>query len=594
MALVATAIGIYDQSGGTTITLSRADIFNGATPKAAIVTAVSGISYAYNTSIDKLAYSYGAVVSRNGGRAMGCGIVANDGANPSATREVTSDSNPITIPNTGGTNIEAMMSGQLVADGITFTKTGSWRNTSNDVAIEVILLGGDDFDAWIPGSLITSQNVQKNIPFLPNAATYFGTGSNDGLPVFQTNAGLCSGFIVDKGDGNAEAMSRAYSAKNDNTSTPRGQAYGRIDDNLFFSYITMSPFQRVNLATHVDFAQDDLGNNPVTYEHNYTLSAYQSSTLFMCALYMKFDNEDVALSTINLPTTTGTFTKSNYGFDPAVSKIMGNTGITAYNTDAYNTDTSGFYWDWNIEGSGYSTNCKNQRTSPTNTSTLSYLGYLYGDNSVNSGTSFEGSTAQRITGGFSVDFTSVTGSTGYTIGIAMGTPAEGGLNIALGSDTADKVYLGATEVSGAYLGSDSIGSAGGGWRTIYSDPDPASNVGDWTGRNTTVTAEVDGLRILQTAAGFASGVLEITTEVGKDYRVTWNMASITQPSVSAIISDAAASGGTNLSSGIFVTQNGGPYTLTFKAISTLSEFQIVSVFDTFYETLADITVEEMD
>ena len=176
----------------------------------------------------------------------------------------------------------------------------------------------------------------------------------------------------------------------------------------------------------------------------------------------------------------------------------------------------------------------------------------------------------------------------------MGTPAEGGLNIALGSDTADKVYLGATEVSGAYLGSDSIGSAGGGWRTFYSDPDPASNAGDWTGRNTTVTAEVDGLRILQTAAGFASGVLEITTEVGKDYRVTWSMASITQPSVSAIISDAAASGGTNLSSGIFVTQNGGPYTLTFKAISTLSEFQIVSVFDTFYETLADITVEEMD
>ena len=125
MALVATAIGIYDQSGGTTITLSRSDIFKGATPKAAIVTAVSGVSYLYNTSISRLAYSYGAVVSRNGGRAMGCGIVANNGANTSATREVTSDSNPITIPNTGGTNIEALMSGQLVADGITFTKQGA-------------------------------------------------------------------------------------------------------------------------------------------------------------------------------------------------------------------------------------------------------------------------------------------------------------------------------------------------------------------------------------------------------------------------------------------------------------------------------------
>tara|TARA_R110002012_G_scaffold14180_1_gene59273 strand:- start:2153 stop:3934 length:1782 start_codon:yes stop_codon:yes gene_type:complete len=593
MALVATAIGIYDQSGGTTITLSRADVFNGATPKAAIVTAVSGVSYSYNTSIDKLAYSYGAVVSRNGGRAMGCGIVANDDNNTSATREVTSDSNPITIPNTGGTNIEAMMSGQLVADGITFTKTGSWRNTSNDVAIEVILLGGDDFDAWIPGSLITSQNVQKSIPFLPNAATYFGTGSNDGLPAFKTNSGLCSGFIVDKGDGNAEAMSRAYSVLNDNTSTPRGQAKGRIDDNLFFSYITINPNQRVNQATHVDFAQDDLGNNPVTYEHNYTLSNYQSSTLFMCALYMKFDNEDVALSTINLPTTTGTFTKSNYGFDPAVSKIMGNTGITAYNTN-FNTDTSGYYWDWSIEGSGYSTNCKNQRTSPTNTSTTSSLGYLYGDNSVNSGTSFEGSTAQRITGGFSVDFTAVTGSTGYTIGMAMGTPAEGGLNIALGSDTADKVYLGATEVSGAYLGSESIGSAGGGWRTFYSDPSPAQNESDWRGGTAGTLSQVaGGILWTCTLAGIGAPSFSFTTIVGKDYKITvaTGTGSI---SVSTAVQDLTGTA-YSLAPNDLLGAGGDSATITFKATSTstlLSLVAVVSVSDTIL--IDSLLIEEMD
>ena len=580
MALVATAIGIYDQSATTTITLSRSDVFDGATPKAAIVTAITGSPSTYNTQLAPLRYSIGAVA---GSRALGCGVVSFNNSSPSNARRIASDSNPIIIPGgSSSTQFGMKMSGALVANGVTLTKTGTWASTQ-DLSIQVILLGGDDFDAYLPSGFVSSTTVNKSIPFLPNAAMVFGCDIPDDGNSYGSGI-ISQGFIVDKDDGLEEGMARQLDIfDNSGTATK-----SNINTNEFYGNLGGSLSNRM---THVSFAEDDLGNIPVTYEHNYTTSN-NSSTPHYCPLYMKFDNEDVSLGEITLPTTTGLFTKNNYGFDPAVISIMGNTGVTAYNTIANNAN-SGNSWDWRVEGSANTTEFVNkQSSSPSDTWSKSVLGAFAGINFGSGATSFEGVTAQRITGGFSVDFTEVTGSAGYTIGIAMGTPAEGGLNIALGGDTAEKAYLGSTEVSTAYLGSDSVGGVGG-WRTIYSDPNPASSASDWTGRNTTVTAEVDGLRILQTAAGFASGVLEITTVVGKDYRITWNMASVTQATVQAIASDSAASGGTPLTNGMFVTQNGGPYTLTFKAISTLSEFQLVSVFDAFYETLADITVEEM-
>ena len=579
MALVATAIGIYDQSGGTTITLSRSDIFNGATPKAAIVTALGGNNYAYNADINQMRYSIGAVTDS---AALGCGIVSFNNVYPANARRIASDSNPIIIPSDISTTFGMKMSGTLVSDGITFTKVGTWAS-SGDLAIQVILLGGSDFDAYLPSNFVSSTTVNKDIPFLPNAAMVFGCDIPDGNSV--ASGVLSQGFVVDKGDGSAEEMSR----RTDFFTTTAPTSKISISNNEFYANIGGATS---NIMTHVDFAQDDLGNNPVTYEHNYT-TANSTSTPYYCPLYMKFNNEDVGLQAITLPTTTGVFTKSNYGFNPAVINILGNTGTTAYNTSEQNNNT-GNSWDWCVEGSGYTSQFNNRNSvNPTETYTKASLGTLLGFKDGGGATSFEGSTTQRITGGFSVDFTSVTGSTGYTIGMAMGTPAEGGLNIALGSDAADKVYLGATEVSGAYLGSDSIGSAGGGWRTFYSDPSPAQNESDWrAGTSGTLSQVAGGILWTCTIAGVVGTTFDFTTVTGKDYRLTITIGA-GSVLVNNVVQDTTGTA-VDLADTVLINAGGGSATMTFKAIgnsTTLTVFTFAAVGATIL--IDSLLIEEM-
>ncbi len=579
MALAATAIGIYDQSGGTTITLSRPDVFDGATPKAAIVTAVGGADYEYNINSPNMRYGIGAVTASE---ALGCGIVSFDNETPNSnSRRKVSNSNPIIIPGgSSATTFGMKMSGVLGTDGITFTKVGTWAS-SGDLAIHVILLGGDDFDAYLPSDFVTSTSVNKGVPFLPNAAMVFGCDIPDNGNSYGSGV-LSQGFVVDKGDGAAEAMSRRIDVW-DNSTIKTG-----VEINVDQFYGSIGGSNAYNRMTHVSFTQDDLGNNPVTYEHNYT-TAGVSNTPYYCPLYMKFDNDDVSLEAITLPSSTGTFTKSSYAFNPAVVSIMGNTGTTTYNSVESNAN-SGNTWDWFVEGSGYTTEfISRDGIDPTSTWDTAALGVLKGTKFGGGATSFIGANAQRIDSGFSVDFTSVTGSTGYTIGIAMGTPVEGGLNIALGSDSSQGLYLGSQQVTTAYLGSVSVGGVGG-WRTLYSDPDPASDTSVWRGTNSTITSVTDGLEVTHIATGFAFTIFDSTVVVpGKDYRVTIVTGS-GDGSTSLALQDTS---GTNLTAGISCPPNSTTQ-ITAKALDTGLQVILISSLNAGQKYLMEsVLIEEM-
>jgi len=510
MAIVGSVIGSFDPADAS-ITLTRGDLFDGATPTAAIITVVQNMqgTDGYNANLTGIGRGVGAITSST---QWSCGASLENGtANQEAYRRQ-QNGTVVSIPAyaTGVSSFTALMTGSLVADGITLTKSGTWvsEGGSGDVFIEVTLLGGDDFSAWIPsGSFVTSQTRVGGIPFRPNMGFFAGIGASD-TGDSQSFHFLSQGWVFDNGVAAHNECARISLAKPAST---EGDSRVEMLSANFYSTMT-GVGALLDTASHTDFDTD--GGN---FEHNYTTSNANDFTF--CPLYMRFDNEDCSVGQLTLPSSTGTFSSTGYGHDPAVAKVIGNSRIEAYDTN-YGGTASGNDFDWTIEGSGSSISTFNKEAAITITCrTRLSLSACYSIGETDSD-GFRSYAPQRITDGFSMEMTQIALHAKPSFVVTLGTPAEGGLNLALGSSSSSKAYLGSTEVTAAYLGSQNLGGVSG-WRTLYSDPDPASDASVWRGTNSTITSVTDGLEVTHIATGFAFTIFDSTVVVpGKDYRVT--------------------------------------------------------------------------
>ncbi len=576
MAIVGSITGIYDTSAGTPLTLTRSDLFEGATPKAALISyfQVNQGGGDYNTPAPGISYGYGAVAIQLGGdRQWAMGIQNTDDEASTDTAKVIKWGAAVVIPlNT--TSYNAEMTGDLVANGITLTSAGTWSGTGN-IVFEVTLIGGSDVSAYIPPtSLSTSQTRQGSIPFRPNLAMYGQCRVGNDDP--DTHAILSQGFVFDNGVDTPVQRTRMISYQN-GQSNAIGSSMIRND--CFSGTLFNATFN--NKMVHTDFDTD--GGN---FEHNFSTS----STLDFDgwgALYLRFDDEDVALVDIDLPRSTGSFTKDDYGFNPSVTKVWGDSSVAAFNTAYSDVGRAGESFEWTIEGSGKSVSLyQDNGSDPTDNNTRMVLGALdsIGDPATDG---YRGTGAARVEGGFSAEFSQVSDLTLKTFSLALGTaPASTGLNINLGSTQITKAYLGSTEISSAYLGSTSLGG-GSAYSTLYRDSDPAQDEGDWTPLRATLSQESDGIRATGTTAGIWSMILPITTEVGKSYRITYTTGAETfapnaalQDSVDDVV--------------LIPTGFAEDDTHTFTAIGTTTNFALIGIGSGAYFTLASVLIEEMN
>tara|TARA_R110002012_G_scaffold156209_3_gene317088 strand:- start:16481 stop:18208 length:1728 start_codon:yes stop_codon:yes gene_type:complete len=575
MAIVGSITGIYDTSAGTPLTLTRPDVFEGATPKAALISyfQVNQGGGDYNTAAPGISYGYGAVAVQSGGdRQWAMGIQNTDAEASTDTAKAIKWGVAVVIP-LNATSYNAEMTADLVANGITLTTAGTWSGTG-DIVFEVTLIGGTDVSAYIPPTgLKTSQTRQGGIPFRPNLAMYGQCRVQNNDP--DTSAILSQGFVFDNGVDTPVQRTRMLSYQN-NQANAVGSSMIRND--CFSGTLFTTAFN--NKMVHSNFDTD--GGN---FEHNFSTS----STLDFDgwgALYLRFDNEDVALVDIDLPRSTGSFTKDDYGFNPSVTKVWGDSSVQAFNTAYSDVNRAACPFEWTIEGSGKSVALYQDNASdPIDNNIRMVLGALHsiGDPDTDG---YRGTGAVRAEGGFSAEFSQVSDLTLKTFSLALGTSrAATGLNINLGSTQVTKAYLGSTEISAAYLGSTSLG--GGAYSTLYRDSAPAQDEEDWTPVLSTLSQESDGIRGTGTTAGLWNITLPITTEVGKSYRITYTKGAETFAPTAALLDsvDDASLVPTGFAADV-------PH--TFTAIGTTTNLSLLGLGLGAYFTLASVLIEEMN
>ncbi len=584
MAIVGSITGIYDTSGGTPLTLTRSDLFEGATPKAALISyfQVNQGGGDYNTPAPGISYGYGAVATQIGGdRQWALGIQNTEGVGSTRTNKVIKWGVAVALPD-NGFSYNAEMTGDLVANGITLTTAGTW-NASGDIVFEVTLIGGSDVSSYIaPTSLKTSQIRQGSIPFRPNLAMYGQCQVQNNDP--DPHALLSQGFVFDNGVDTPVQRTRMLSYRD---SQINAVGSSMIRNDCFSGTLFASTFR--NKMMHSNFDTD--GGN---FEHNFTTGTTQDFDGWG-ALYLRFDNEDVALVDIDLPRSTGSFTKDDYGFSPAVTKVWGDSSVQGFNTAYSDVGRTGEAFEWTIEGSGNSVALYQDNTSdPTDNNTRMVLGALHsiGDPATDG---YRGTGASRVEGGFSAEFSQVSDLTLKTFSLALGTaPAPSGFSINLGSTQITKAYLGSTEISAAYLGSTSLGGAGDGWSTFYNDPSPAQNESDWrAGTSGTLSQVAGGILWTCTIGGLVGTSFDFTTVEGKDYRltVTTGAGSV---STNTVVQDTTGTA-VALSDTILLGTGGGSATYTFKAIGTSTTLSLVIIGAVSDTILIDsLLIEEMN
>jgi len=579
MAIVGSITGSFDPADST-VTLERPDLFSGATPKAAIVTVVQELqgTNSYNQNLTGIGYSLGAITSAD---QWACGISSEDNVGSQNALRRAMNSGVVIIP-FGYQTPSAYMTGSLVADGITLTKAGSWRAVSGsaELFIEVTLLGGDDFSAWIPsGSYVDSGTRVGNIPFRPNLAM-FGSISHDDENTNETSLSLSHGWVFDNGVDAGQARARIIKA-DDNASAGDSEVF--MSASRFTGDIDNTSTIR-NLADHTNFDTD--GGN---FEHNYTVDVYSASSFKFLPLYMRFANEDCGLSQARLPAGTGTYTKTGMGHRPSVVKVYGNSAASAYTT-VFNGDASGNNFDWTIEGSGLTVSQWNEDAAdPIDCNTRFDFGVCnsFDDTATNG---YKAYAAHRTDDGFTMEVTQVGGVRSYAFVVSMGTPAETGLNMYLGSDPVSRIYLGSTEVSSAFLGTDNVGSTA--WESVYSDPSPAQNEGDWDeGTTANLTQDAGGILWTATGTGIIGPSLDFTTVAGKDYRLTLATGA---GGIASTLAVTDVAGSEVLTASPTLSAGVDSATLTFRALSTSSRISLVtvpSVSDTI--RIDNIRIEEL-
>ncbi len=582
MALVGSVVGSFDPSDSS-VTLKRVDLFDGVTPTAAIVTVVQEMqgTSSYNGKLTGIGWGVGAITSAD---QWACGVSLEDASANQVANRRQQNAVTVIIPSygTGAGEYSAQMSGALVADGITLTKSGTWINEggSGDLFIEVTLLGGDDFSAFIPsGSLVTSQTRVGGIPFRPNMGFFAGVGSATASSSVSMSI-MSQGWVFDNGVDTHNECAR-ISTSLDSSAT--GDSRVEMLSANFYSTMTGVGALKDTIS-HTDFDVD--GGN---FEHNYTTADPIDFTFL--PLYMRFDNEDCSVGEITLPSSTGAFSSTGYGHDPAVAKVMGNSAIVAYDTN-YSGTASGNNFHWTIEGSGSTVSTWNDEARATiDCHARLDLGTCVSYDDPDTG-GFRSTEVARIADGFSMEMTQIAVSGKPAFVVTMGTPSTG-LNINLGSTQIATAYLGSTEVSSAYLGSTSLGGAGG-WRTFYSDPSPAQNESDWrAGTSGTLSQVAGGILWTCTIAGIVGTSFEFTTVEGKDYRltVTTGAGSV---STNSVVQDATGTA-VNLADTVLMGAGGGSATITFKAIGASTTLSLV-IFGAVSDTILidSLLIEEMD
>ena len=583
MAIAGSVVGSFDPTDSS-VTLKRTDLFAGVTPTAAIVTVVQEMQGTndYNLNLTGIGWGVGAITSAD---QWACGVSLEDASSNQVARRRQQNAVTVCVPSyaTGAGEYTALMTGALVADGITLTKSGTWidEGGSGDLFIEVTLFGGDDFSAFIPsGSLVTSQTRVGSIPFRPNLGFFAGIGSATASSTVSANI-LSQGWVFDNGVDVHDECARVSRAT-DGSAT--GDSRTEMRSGNFYSTMTGAGALGDTIS-HTDFDTD-----ASNFEHNYTTASVTDFT-FM-PLYMRFDNEDCSVGQLTLPSSTGTFSSTGYGHDPAVAKVLGNSSVVAYDTD-YGGTASGNNFDWTIEGTGTSVTTWNDDDRPNiDCHTRFDLGTCVSYDDPDSG-GYRSSEVQRITDGFSMEMTQIGAQGKPAFVVTLGTPTTGGLNIALGDTLITKAYLGADEVSAAYLGSDNLGGLTG-FGTLYNDPSPAQNEGDWASLGSgTVTQDAGG--ILWTASatgGFNGPYIDFTTVAGEDYRVTLDTGA------GGVLFSLAAQdvAGTAINISTLESMSAGvdSGTVTFKALSTTSRVYLALVPTVSDTILIDsILIEEM-
>ena len=399
MAIVSSVVAFIDSSPSvsTTIDITDVDIFEGSTPKAAILTFVQArgddqASYTQNEAsfnggdgsdvvmgvsrMGGVFYGVGAMAIHNSTtRQWACGIAheghttsdqADNGYNRSRSARRQSEEHCICIPHYYNDTPMAESTGSFIANGIRLTHNPSTWETGHDhgsgnLLLEVTLIGGSDFSAYCTsdhGSTgdnpSTTSRTIGGIPFRPNVGMFgnaFPESSSNPMDKGDRDIYLSHGWLSDDGAGNVDQFCRNMKNEDDLT---RVDVLTRIEDDRFNQSTSgTGSADRYNRCYHTNF--DTSGSD---FEHNFTMSNPANTfSQFFGALYMKFDNDDYYLKSITLPTSTG----SNTSLSPngagnsggtAVQKMFGAADVTSYGTNYSGSGGTrwGNFFDWTLGG----------------------------------------------------------------------------------------------------------------------------------------------------------------------------------------------------------------------------------------------------